>query len=138
MTYAVIRFGGRQFKVSEGDKFQTMRQYSTNNEVLMYSDGKELEIGTPTLENYEVKLNKLEDKRDKKIRVGRFKSKSRYRKVKGHKQPISVFEVEKISKKGSKAEKKVEKEVVVKEEKKVEKKEVKKRGRPAKKKEESN
>ena len=161
MTYAVIRFGGRQFKVSEGDKFQTMRQYSTNNEVLMYSDGKNMEIGTPTLENYEVKLNKLEDKRDKKIRVGRFKSKSRYRKVKGHKQPISVFEVEKIGKKGAKTEKKVVKEVETKEERKVEKKEVKKvekrvekkvetkvtdkeikavpkrRGRPAKKKEET-
>jgi len=138
MTYAVIRFGGRQFKLSEGEKFQIQRQKDSKNEVLVYGDGENTEIGTPVLENYEVKLEKIEDTRDKKIRVGRFKSKSRYRKVKGHKQPISIFKVVSIGKKGAKSEKKAEK--------KAEQSEVakdtkvkdapKKRGRPSKKKEE--
>ena len=99
----------------------------------MYCDGKDIEIGTPVLVDYEVKLKKVEDRRDRKIRVGRFKSKSRYRKVKGHKQPISIFEVEKVGKKGAKTEKKVEKKPV---EKKVAKATTKRRGRPSKKTEE--
>jgi len=115
MTYAVIRFGGRQFKVSEGDKLQLQRQHEDKTEVLLYSDGKNVEVGAPVLDGYEVLLKKLEDKRAKKIRIGRFKSKSRYRRVKGHRQPLSVFSVEYVGLKGkkpvNKAEVKPEKEV---------------------------
>jgi len=107
MTYAVIRFGGRQFKVSEGDILQLQRQQDANTEVLLYSDGKNIEVGEPVLDGYEVLLKKLEDKRAKKIRIGRFKSKSRYRRVKGHRQPISVFSVEYVGLKGKRVEKKV-------------------------------
>ena len=115
MTYAVIRFGGRQFKVSEGDIIQLQRQQEAKTAVLLYSDGKNVEVGTPVLDGYEVELKKLEDKRDKKVRIGRFKSKSRYRKVKGHKQPLSVFSVEYVGLKGKKPEKKVEEKSVKKE-----------------------
>jgi len=147
MTYAVIRFGGRQFKVSEGDIIQLQRQQEAKTQVLLYSDGKDVEVGVPVLDKYEVVLKKLEDKKDKKIRIGRFKSKSRYRRIRGHKQPISVFLVESIGAKGKKVEKKVEeiqepdvKKIVKKTiEKKTEKPKVKKtttgRGRPSKKKE---
>jgi large subunit ribosomal protein L21 len=98
MAYAVIRIGGKQFKVKKGDKFHLERQSSAKNEVLLFNDGKNTKIGTPVLKDVDVKLNKVEDKRGKKIRVGRFKSKSRYRKVKGHKQPLSVFEVKSVGK----------------------------------------
>ncbi len=129
MTYAVIRLGGRQFKVSEGEVIKLERQASDKNEVLLYSDGKNVAIGDPVLTNIEVVLKNLEDRRDRKVRIGRFKGKSRYRKIRGHKQPLSVFSVEKIGEKGKKAaveEKKVE----------VKPSAAKKRGRPAKKKEE--
>ncbi len=108
MTYAIIRFGGKQFKVSEGDKFHSPRLEDPKNEVLLFDDGENIEIGTPILEGHEVKLEKIEDGRDRKIRVGRYKSKSRYRKIKGHKQPFSVFRVTKIGKKGAKVEKTAE------------------------------
>ena len=101
MEYAVIRFGGKQFKVSKGDKITLERQSDPSCEVLMYSkdtDTDEVKIGMPVLEDIIVELEKIEDTRGKKIRVGRFKSKSRHRKVKGHKQPISGFEVVKIGK----------------------------------------
>jgi len=100
--FAVIRLGGRQFKVSEGFTFELEKQSSLTNEVLLVSDGDDVKIGTPVLKNYEVTLSLIEEKRDKKIRVVRFKSKSRYRKVKGHRQPVSVVKVEKIEKKGTK------------------------------------
>ena len=102
MTYAVIRLGGKQFKVSQGDKIELERHDDPGVEVLMLSDGDKLHLGQPVLTEFEVSLKKIEDKRGRKIRVARFKSKSRYRKVKGHKQPLSVFEVESIGKAGAK------------------------------------
>lgn len=96
MKYAVISLGGKQFKVSEGDTLKLERQDGVSNEVLYYSDGESVQVGTPKLANISVKLTKTEDKKDKKVRVARFKSKSRYKKTKGHRQPISVLKVEKI------------------------------------------
>jgi len=93
--YAVIQFSGRQFLVNDGDILEVERQpKSPKIDVLMYFDGKKHVIGEPFLENSLVKVTNIEDKKAKKIRVVRFKSKSRYRKVKGHRQPISVVKVE--------------------------------------------
>lgn len=100
--YAVIQFGGKQLKVVEGQKFDIEKQKDLKNDVLLYSNGSETLVGEPILKEVTVKLKKLEEKRDKKIRIGRYKSKSRYRKVKGHRQPISVIEVMSISKGSSK------------------------------------
>jgi large subunit ribosomal protein L21 len=97
MKYAVISFGGKQFKVSEGDTFKIERQKTPLKvDVLMYSEDDNVLVGVPTLAEVEVTAAVLEEKRDKKIRVGRFKSKSRYRRVKGHRQPISIVKIEKI------------------------------------------
>lgn len=95
--YAVIKLGGKQLKVSEGDIFEIERQKKLNIDVLMYSDGQSIKIGTPVLKNISVTADILEDKLDKKVIVARYKSKSRYRKRKGHRQPISVVKIGKIS-----------------------------------------
>lgn len=95
--YAVIQFGGKQFKVTEGQKFDLEAQDDLKCDVLLYSDGKKVIIGEPDVKEVTVKLKKIEDKNDKKIRIGRYKSKSRYRRIKGHRQPISVIEVVSIS-----------------------------------------
>lgn len=103
MKYAVIRIGGKQLKVSEKDTFEIERQKDpVRLEVLMYCDEDKILVGTPILENISVKVSIVEDKRDKKIRVARFKSKSRYRKVSGHRQPISIIRVDKIEEKSGK------------------------------------
>lgn len=122
MSYAVIRMSGRQFKVSLGDKFSIQKAENVSPEVLMYSDGTELKVGQPVLNDVEIELQKIEDKRERKIRVGRYKSKSRYRRVKGHRQHISVFEV--VSLGGKKAAPKKEKAEVKEEPKEVKTKEV--------------
>ncbi len=105
MTYAVIRLGGKQFKVQEGEKIELERQENAKAEVLLFSDGDNVYLGKPILSDYEVLLKEVEQKRGKKVRVGRFKSKSRYRKIKGHRQPLSVFEVGKMGKKSDKMKK---------------------------------
>lgn len=101
--YAIIQLGGRQFKITVGDKFildrldQEEGQKFEISEVLMISDEKNQQIGTPLIEKASVTLKLLNHGRSKKIRVGKFRAKSRYRKVFGHRQPQSTVEVVKIN-----------------------------------------
>jgi large subunit ribosomal protein L21 len=97
MKYAIIRFGGKQFKVKEGDVFEIERQEKpVTAEVLLFSEDETLLIGEPVLTNVSVKLDVVEETRGDKIRVSRFRSKSRHRRVHGHKQPLSVIKVVEI------------------------------------------
>lgn len=65
-------------------------------DILLYSDGSKAVIGDPEVKGVSVKASVLEEKLGKKVRVARFKKKSRYKKVKGHRQPVSVIKIEKI------------------------------------------
>jgi len=101
MDYAIVRLGGKQFKVSEGDTISVERQVNpVELEVLAYSEDDKITLGTPVLSNVEVKAEIVNEERVKTT-VARYKSKSRYRKVKGHKQPFSIIKISKVSKKGS-------------------------------------
>ena len=96
MKYAIVRLAGRQFKVSDGDTIKVTHQDRLDFEVLLYSDGKKIEVGQPVLKDVVIKAKILEQKLDDKVRVARFKSKSRYRKVKGHRQPVTLIEIESV------------------------------------------
>ena len=101
--YAIIQLTGRQLKISKGDKFTLDRLDQPEDkefqvkEVLMIDDGKTQQIGTPFLEKASVTLKLLEHTRSKKLRVAKFRAKSRYRRVYGHRQPQSIVEVVKIT-----------------------------------------
>lgn len=101
MKYAVIRSGGKQYKVSEGDiiaieKLTSDGKEVTFNEVLLYTANNQVEIGVPTLSNVAVTGKILQEKKREKIRVAKFKAKARYRRVTGHRQLISVVQIETI------------------------------------------
>lgn len=101
MNYAIVRFGGKQFRIENGTVLNVERQESPlKMDVLAYFDGETLELGTPLLENIEVDAE-IVDETNVKTRIGRYKSKSRYRKVNGHKQPFSVIKIKEVSKKGA-------------------------------------
>ncbi len=98
----VIKLGSSQFLLKAGDKFKAekinlpdKKKFSVTD-VLLYADDKQTLIGTPTLSNVSVSLLHLGIKKDKKIRVARFKAKSRHRRVKGHRQQKSEFVVDEI------------------------------------------
>ncbi len=101
--YAIIQLTGRQLKVSKGDKLTLDRLDQVENkefevkEVLMIDDGKTQKIGTPLLDKASVTMKLVEHGRSKKLRVGKFRAKSRYRRVYGHRQPQSTVEVIKIT-----------------------------------------
>jgi len=100
--YAVIQLLGKQHRVTEGE---TIVVDSVSQEdgakfdvtdVLLVVDGDKISIGQPTVEKAKVTLSVVAQGKGKKIRVVKFKSKSRYRRVKGHRQHLSTLKVEKI------------------------------------------
>lgn len=99
--FAVIRIGGKQYKVSEGeeilvDKLNDLTKIEP--EVLLFVDGDKIEVGTPVLDKIKVKVKVLvELEKGIKIRVFKYKAKSRQRKHTGFRAQYTRLLVEKIS-----------------------------------------
>jgi len=100
--YAVIELGGKQYLVKQGDKI-TAEKIDTKvgetlkiSEVLLIHDGKDTKIGQPYVDKATVELVLDSVGRGEKIRVSKFKAKSRYRKVLGHRQSESYLTVKTI------------------------------------------
>jgi len=102
MKYAIIKLDGKQFKVTEGQTLKVNRQPKSKQalQVLSYSNGGETFIGNPFLTDVQVKSTVLNEEKGKKVTIQRFKSKSRYRVKKGHRQPLTVLKIDQISKDG--------------------------------------
>ena len=99
MKYAVIKTGGKQYRVSEGDEIEIEKivtpegKTHTFNEVLLLVDEKKLKIGQPQAAGVKVKTKVLSHFKGKKIRVATYKAKSRYRRVKGHRQQLTRVKI---------------------------------------------
>ena len=95
--FAVIQINSRQYLVSEGSTFEVDQIDSDYPvEVLAAGIGGKYLIGTPDLKDMIVPVEIVENKKSDKVHVRRYKSKSRYRKNKGHRQQVSVIKVGKI------------------------------------------
>lgn len=102
MEYAVIKASGKQHKISEGDILTLDRQDFAGkksivfDEVLLVANGTDVKIGNPTVKNAVVEASFVEDKKGDKLRVSKFKAKSRYRKTIGFRPLLTVVKIEKI------------------------------------------
>lgn len=101
--YAVIKTGGKQYRVSEGDVIQVekiTRDHDSDEviiqEVLMVVDGDTVTCGNPYVEGATVTAKALEDGRSEKIIVFKYKRKKDYRRKQGHRQPYTKLEISKI------------------------------------------
>ena len=102
---AVIKTGGKQYKVKEGAKLKVEKldvEKDTSidfDEVLLVSDekGGDTKIGKPNIEGAKETAKVLEQGRSKKIDVIKYKRKIRYRKKYGHRQPFTEVQIEKIT-----------------------------------------
>ncbi|KKS27101.1 MAG: 50S ribosomal protein L21 [candidate division WWE3 bacterium GW2011_GWC1_42_102] len=102
--YAIIKIGSTQYKIHEGDTLTVDNQNGkVDAEVLLFSDGKTTILGDPTVKDAHVKIKITGAVRGEKIVVGRFKSKSRYRKGRGYRDTLSELLIEKIELGGKKA-----------------------------------
>lgn len=100
---AVIKTGGKQYKVSEGQTLKVEKLVAADGAKLKLetlltadADGAEVKIGQPSLgEKVEAKV--LEQGKAKKVSVVKFKNKVRYQKNVGHRQPFTKIEIIKIA-----------------------------------------
>lgn len=101
MTFAVIKTGGKQYKVAQGDVVMVEKLVGegavTFDQVLLIADGEKVAIGTPTVSGASVQATVIENGKAEKKIVFRYKSKTRYRKKKGHRQAYTKVQITKIS-----------------------------------------
>ena len=101
--YAVIKSGGKQHKVSEGEEILLEKLSIDEGEVIEFSevlavnkDGN-LNVGKPLLEGAVVKGKVVNHLKTKKIRVIKMKRRKDYRKKQGHRQNLTKVKIESIS-----------------------------------------
>ena len=100
--YAVIREGGKQFKVQEGDIIKVPKRSEeegkkiTIKDVLLISDDESTKIGNPIIKNAKVEAKVLKHGKDKKIIVFKYKRRKGYRRKLGHRQQFTRIEIGKI------------------------------------------
>ncbi len=100
--YAIIKTGGKQYKVSEGDeiiieKLEVEENSSvTFEEVLAVIDGDNAKIGTPKVEGAKVTATVVKNGKGPKLRIFKYKHKTNYRRRQGHRQPFTKVKIEKI------------------------------------------
>jgi len=99
---AVIKLAGQQFLVEEGSKITVRKTLPVGEKqlaekVLFLFDETNVEVGKPELK-VKVQYTVLENKKTKKVRVFKYKAKKGYRVTTGHRQPVSIIEINKISK----------------------------------------
>lgn len=102
MKYAVVKIGGTQLRVSEGDKVETSKlSYKEGEEIelketLLLVEDDKVKIGRPFLENVVVKAKILKHFLGEKLFVFKFKAKTGYRRKKGWRSKLTLLEIGKI------------------------------------------
>lgn len=104
MEFAVIQTGGKQYKVSKDSivSIEKMKgEYKKGDKVsfdkvLLVDDGKNTTIGAPYINGAKVDAEIMEIGRTKKVMVLRYKQKSRYLKINGHRQPFFKVKITSI------------------------------------------
>ena len=101
--YAVIRTGGKQYRVTEGEilkveKLSTPVGESLEiNDVLLIANGEELKVGAPVIKGAKVTAEVVIHGRGPKIKIIKFKRRKHYRKQMGHRQWFTELKITKIS-----------------------------------------
>jgi large subunit ribosomal protein L21 len=101
--YAVVATGGKQYKVQEGQVLRVEKIDGdigapvTFDKVLMFSDGENVNVGQPILDNVTVSGHITEQGKTRKIIVFKYKRRKRYRRKQGHRQQFTAVKIDSIS-----------------------------------------
>jgi large subunit ribosomal protein L21 len=100
--YAIIRVGGKQYRVQAGDTIRVERMTSPAGEkvrleqVLLIGDGDATRVGQPHLEKAAVAGTVLGEGRGNKVRVFKYKKRKHYRRTRGHRQAYTTLRIDSI------------------------------------------
>ena len=102
--YAIIKTGGKQYRVSEGDLLKVellgdvkVGDKVTLSEVLAVGEGKELKVGTPTVEGASVTASVVSEGRADKVRIFQSRKRKHSKKSAGHRQYYVELKIETIA-----------------------------------------
>ena len=103
MAYAIIKTGGRQFRVTEGDTIDVdlldidPGKTATFADVLMFADGKDVTHGNPLISGAKVTAEVLEQRKDKKVIAFKYKRRKGYHRTVGHRRKLTRVKIKNIS-----------------------------------------
>ena len=103
MAYAIIRTGGRQFRVAEGDIVDVdlleveAGKTATFGDVLMFADGKDVSHGNPLVSGAKVTAEVLEQRKDKKVVAFKYKRRKGYHRTVGHRRKLTRIKIKSIN-----------------------------------------
>lgn len=101
--YAIIKTGGKQYKVSEGDLVRVEKLNAEIgdtvefDEVLMVKSDDDLKVGTPIVEEAKVSATVKDQAKDKKVIVFKYRPKKGSKTKQGHRQPYTLVEINNIN-----------------------------------------
>jgi len=125
MSYAVIKTGGKQYKVKAGEiiKIEKLPDSKPDskiefNEILAYGDDKTIEVGSPNVKGAKVEANLIKNVKDRTVLIFKKRRRHNSRRKNGHRQEHTMIRINKIFSKDGKVLSEAEK--IVKPTKKVE------------------
>ena len=101
--YAVIKTGGKQYKVVAGEKIKVEQiaadvgQEIVIDQVLAVGSGSELKVGTPLLTGASVKATVVAHGRHDKVRIFKLRRRKHYKKSQGHRQGYTELQISSVS-----------------------------------------
>lgn len=101
--YAVIKTGGKQYRVSPGQKLKVEQipadigQEITLDQVLSVGEGDQLKIGTPLVDGAVVKATVLAQGRHQKVKIFKMRRRKHYQKRQGHRQNYTELRIEAVT-----------------------------------------
>ena len=118
MSYAVIKTGGKQYKVKAGEilKIEKLQDSKPSSkvefsEILAYGDDKSIEIGAPTVSGAKVEAELIENSKNRTILIFKKRRRHNSRRKNGHRQEFSKIRINKIYSKDGKVLSEAEKVV---------------------------
>ena len=109
MSYAVIKTGGKQYKVKSGEilKIEKLPNSKSDtkiefNDILAYGDNKVIEIGSPTIQGAKVEANLIKNSKNRTVLIFKKRRRQNSRRKNGHRQEYSMIRINKIFSKDGK------------------------------------
>ena len=109
MSYAVIKTGGKQYKVKSGEilKIEKLQDSKTDTkiefkEILAYGDDRVIEVGSPTVAGAKVEADLVENGKNRTVLIFKKRRRHNSRRKNGHRQQYSLVRINKIFSKDGK------------------------------------